>query len=83
MSRGVVPVTVTVTPAAMVKVVKLYVPPASVVFVVALYAPFAPVLGYAVGPDDSEFAGHATLVPSQTSCTSQIPADARHTTLVP
>ena len=29
------------------------------------------------------FAGHAVLLPSQTSCTSQIPATARHTVLVP
>ncbi|MCA9662347.1 MAG: hypothetical protein KC486_28665, partial [Myxococcales bacterium] len=62
---------------------KLYVPPASVVLLVALNAPFAPVLGYEVGPDEYEFAGHATLVPSQTSCASQIPALARQTTEVP
>jgi hypothetical protein len=83
MSSGVVPVTVTVTPAAIVNVVKWYVPPASVVLLVALYAPSTPVLGYAVTPDVSEFTGHATFVPSQTSCGSQIPALARHTTLVP
>ena len=67
MSSGVVPVTVTVTPDAIVNVVKLYVPPASVVLLVALYAPSTPVLGNEFDAATSVFAGHATLEPSQTS----------------